>query len=116
MSEDSSRSSLMEECIQNCMDCYRICLETFTYGIQKGGRYVEPNHLQVLTDCIETCRTSAHMMIKGSELHPQMCGVCAEACRRCAESCEAMADDEQMKKCAEMCRKCEQSCRQMASM
>jgi hypothetical protein len=104
----------MNECIQDCLDCYRVCLETKKYCIEKGGEHAEAEHLKSLNDCIELCKVSAHMMISGSEIHDKVCAVCAEACKRCAESCENFPDDEQMRKCAQICRKCEQSCNEMA--
>lgn len=106
----------MEECIKDCLNCYRICLETKAHCIEEGGKHANSMHIQALSDCLELCKMSAHFMIKGSDLHRRVCEVCAEACKRCAESCEEMEDDEQMKKCAEVCRKCEESCRSMAQM
>lgn len=104
----------VEACIQNCLACYRVCLETKHYCIKQGGKHTEPTHLQKLSDCIELCRLSAHFMMSLSPLHKEVCNVCADACLVCAESCEEMGDDDQMKKCAEMCRQCEASCREMA--
>lgn len=106
----------MNQAIQDTLDCYRVCEETIQYCSQKGGKHTDPQHIQALTDCKEACKMAANFMIRGSELHGKVCGVCADACKRCAESCEAMGDDEQMKKCAEICRKCEASCRPMGSM
>lgn len=109
---------LMEQhnkCIQDCLDCYRVCLETKAYCLEKGGEHAAPSHIQSLDDCIELCKTSAHLMIAGSILAPQICDVCADACDRCATSCEAMEGDKQMQKCADICRKCEESCDDMAA-
>lgn len=106
----------MEECIQNCLDCYRICLETKKYCLEKGGEYANPEHIQKLEDCLELCKMSADFMIAESGMHGKVCEVCREACKRCAESCAMMSGDEQMQGCAEMCRQCEASCREMAGM
>ncbi len=103
----------MKECIDNCLECYRVCVETKKYCLEIGGEHAEPTHLKTLADCAELCRVSAQMMMSGSEMHKEVCGVCAEACRRCKESCEQF-DDEQMKKCAQICGECEVSCREMA--
>lgn len=106
----------MDQSIKTAFDCYKICLETKKYCLQKGGEHANPEHIQALADCIEACKMAAHFMIAGSPLHGKVCGVCAEACKACAESCEAMGDDEQIKKCAEICRKCEEECQKMSSM
>lgn len=105
----------MEQCIDNCMECYRICLETVKYCLEQGGKHAAPDHIKILMDCVTACQASANFMIRGSEMHGQTCGVCAEACRRCATECEKMADDEQMQKCAEVCRRCQRTCEEMAS-
>lgn len=108
-------NQVMESCIQDCLDCYRVCLETKGYCLEAGGEHTQPSHMKAMSDCIETCKMSAHFMIKQSELHGSVCGVCADACAKCAASCESFTDDEMMKNCAEMCRQCEKSCRQMAA-
>lgn len=106
----------MNRTIQEVLDCYKMCIETKMYCLEKGGKHADPKHIQALADCAESCKMAADFMIKKSPLHGKVCGVCAEACKRCAQSCEAMTDDEMMQKCAQMCRKCEESCMKMSSM
>jgi hypothetical protein len=104
----------MQQCIQQCSDCHRVCLETLAYCTQQGGRHVEAKHLGLLLDCVQMCHTSADFMIRGSALHTRVCAVCAEVCEQCAQSCDQFGDDAQMKTCADTCRRCAQSCRTMA--
>jgi len=106
----------MQRCIQECLQCHRICLETVTHCLHKGGQHAEAAHIRLLLDCVEICQTSANFMLRGSELHTRTCGVCAEVCERCARSCEQIGGDEQMQACAEACRRCAESCQHMASM
>jgi hypothetical protein len=98
----------MQQCIQNCLDCHRICLETVAYCLKMGGKHADPEHISLLLNCAEICQTSAKFMISGTDLHKLTCGVCAEVCARCADSVR-------MKACVEACRRCVQSCRQMAA-
>jgi hypothetical protein len=105
----------MKQCIQECLSCHRICLETLTQCLQKGGRHVEAKHLRLMMDCTQICQTSADFMLRGSDLHTRTCFACAEVCSACAESCEKMADDAQMKACADACRRCAESCRRMSA-
>lgn len=114
MANVQSLSREMEQCIQNCLDCYRICLETISYCLEKGGKEAEPAHVRLLLDCVEICRTSAGFMIRRSDLHPETCAACAVVCEACAEACEAFRGDAQMTACAEVCRRCAESCRRMA--
>lgn len=110
-------SAEMRQCIENCTSCHAICVETATHCLQMGGRHAEASHIRVLLDCAQICATSADFMLRGSEFHASVCGVCAELCEACATHCEQMADgDETMLRCAEICRRCAESCRQMARM
>ncbi len=107
----------MRACLKNCSDCHAICTETAAHCLEMGGAHADPHHIHLLLDCAEMCATSVDFMLRGSELHPRVCGVCAEACTRCAEDCERLAgDDDLMRRCAEMCRTCAASCQAMAKM
>jgi len=106
----------IRRCIQNCAECHNICVETAAHCLMMGGKHVEAQHIRLLLDCADICRTSADFMLRGSDLHPKVCGVCAEICERCAASCEQFRDDALMKQCAEVCRRCAGSCREMAQM
>ncbi len=107
----------MEECIQACTNCHHICLETISHCLQMGGKHAESNHIRLLLDCAQICQTSADFMLRGSDLHPRTCGVCAEVCERCADDCERVdPNDTQMRACADVCRRCAASCRQMVGM
>ena len=109
------QSQEMQQCIQNCTDCHRICLETTAHCLQLGGQHAEAMHITMLQDCAEICQTSANFMIRGSQLHGITCRACAEICERCAADCARFGDDQMMQQCAEMCRRCADSCRRMAT-
>jgi hypothetical protein len=106
-------SAEMRDCIQECQSCQAVCLETVTHCLHAGGKHAEENHIRLLLDCAEICRTSADFMLRGSDLHPLTCGVCAEVCERCAADCDQFAEDF-VKRCAEACRRCAESCRRMS--
>jgi hypothetical protein len=105
----------MRQCIQNCLDCHSICLETVTHCLQRGGQHAGPGHIRLLLDCAQICQTSADFMLRLSPWHPHTCGVCADICRRCAIACAQLgADDGTMQRCADVCRHCAESCLRMA--
>jgi hypothetical protein len=111
-----SLSRDMQECVDNCVNCHAICVQTTAHCLELGGKHAAPEHIRLLQDCAQICATSADFMLRGSELHHRTCGVCAEACRACAEDCERMAgSDEMMRQCAEQCRRCAESCQRMAA-
>jgi hypothetical protein len=109
------QSSEMTKCIENCTECHNVCLETLQHCIEKGGKHGESEHLRLLQDCVDICRTSADFMLRGSSSHSDVCGICADICEECAQDCEQMAEDKQMKECAETCRRCARTCQEMAS-
>jgi hypothetical protein len=109
-------SASVRECIENCSDCHDACTETLAHCLSLGGEHAAPEHIVALLDCAQACDTSRDFMLRGSPLHPLVCGVCAEACERCAASCESIGpDDAVMRNCAEICRRCAESCRAMAA-
>ena len=103
----------LEECMNLCRECSTTCQETlFNHCLIMGGDHVEPEHIKLMVDCIEICRTSADFMTRNSHMHNYICSACAEICEACAESC-LMIGTVEMKRCAEICRRCAQSCRFM---
>jgi hypothetical protein len=108
-------SAEMQHCIDNCTQCHATCIATIQHCLGMGGRHASRDHIRLLADCAQICRTSADFMIRQSDLHALTCGVCAEICQRCADDCEQMAGgDATMQRCVQMCRECADSCRQMA--
>ena len=105
----------LEDCIENCLECYRVCVETLQYCLRMGGAHAELAHIRLLSDCVQICQVSADFMIRASKLHSETCAACAEICARCAENCAAFgAEDDQMQECASVCRRCAESCDRMA--
>ena len=113
----NERSKEMQDCINNCLNCHAVCLETIGHCLEMGGEHASPEHIKLLQDCAQICMTSADFMLRMSNYHPQTCGVCADICEACAQECESMADgNDFMQRCADACRKCAESCREMSSM
>lgn len=77
----------MEQCITNCLDCHRLCLATVPHCLQMGGPHAAAQHIGLLLDCAESCQTSANFMLRISDFHARVCGVCAEICAQCAQDC-----------------------------
>jgi hypothetical protein len=103
----------MRQCIDDCLHCYRTCMQTaMNQCLETGGPHVEPSHFRLMVNCWEMCRTAAEFMMSSSPLHAQTCAVCASVCDECAESCEQVGG---MDECVQACRRCAESCRQMAA-
>ena len=105
-------TSSMQDCIDDCLHCYRTCLQTaMNHCLEAGGRHTEPEHFRLMMNCSDICRTAAEFMLTGSPLHGPVCAACAEVCHACAQSCEQIGN---MEECVEACRTCMDSCRLMA--
>ena len=103
----------MEDCIRNCSECHDVCLQTVTHCLQRGGEHAAGEHVRLLLDCAQICRTSADLMLRGSDFHSATCAVCADVCTRCAAACEEMGEAFKLSECAAACRRCAESCRAM---
>ena len=68
----------MRECIQNCLDCHAICLETAIQCLTIGGKHASVEHQRILQDCAQICVTCADFMLRGSTHQLRVCGDCGE--------------------------------------
>jgi hypothetical protein len=68
-----------------------------------------------LLDSVDMCAISTSFMLRDSNLHARVCGLCAQVCDACANACDSFPDDHVMLRCAEECRRCAGSCRAMAT-
>ena len=101
-----------QQCIEDCLRCYRTCLEmAMTHCLEHGGSHVEPRHVRIMMACAEICRTAAHFMLMRSEHERHLCRECAEICEQCAADCERLGG---MDPCVQHCRRCAASCTEMA--
>lgn len=99
----------MADCIEKCLSCYSLCLQTAI-----SARFAETNtsHLVLMLACAEMCRTCAHFMLLETPHHKHTCRECAEICKECALACEKVGG---MQDCADACRECAQACLEMAA-
>jgi len=102
-----------KQCVTNCLDCYRTCIETaMAHCLEAGGEHVEPAHFRLMVNCADICRTTADFMLSESEFRTRLCALCADVCEACAESCRDIGD---MDECMLACELCASSCSAMAS-
>lgn len=104
----------IEQCIDVCLECQRICESAVPHCLSLGGRHAAPEHITLLLDCARICATGAEFMMRSSHHYTRVCAVCADVCQACAQACDMFKDDEMMRRCADICRRCADSCRQMA--
>lgn len=113
MSKEWTRE--LQHCIDDCLDCYRICAETLTYCLESGWRHHHAELLKLLMDCMELCQASSNFMMRASDLHKHVCAACSAACDRCAESCEEFENDEILMMCGDACLRAAESCKEVSA-
>ncbi len=77
-----ARSSDMETCIQNCLDCLVEWENCATACLSGEMAQMMAKCIKLCRDCSDLCAICARFMSRSSDLHKQLCGVCAEACDR----------------------------------
>lgn len=113
MSPHHEMSKSLDNCIQACLDCARICFQTaMNHCLEMGGKHVEPAHFRLMINCAEICRTAASFMLSNSALHASVCGVCSEICKACADDCKKVGD---MDNCVAACERCAAECAAMSA-
>jgi hypothetical protein len=100
--------------VQISLECYRLCLQTVSYCLQKGDRYLDEKNLRLLFQCADTCNNSISRLIRGSDLQAASGGLDDSIHERCAAICEEFSDDPQMVRLAELCRRCARLSRKLA--
>jgi len=120
--ESPTKATDLQECIDSCQTCSRICNEAVVYSLEAGGRYADASNIQLFLDCAEVCRTAINFMSRASERHGEICRACASICDRCASLCLQLSGQKilphgtgLMETCAEACRECAEMCRQMSA-
>jgi Domain of Unknown Function (DUF326) len=104
----------VQECIELCLGCHRVCLETAAY-LATGGRSAEVGQIRLLFNCAELCQTSAGLLRGGAHLTSRTSAACAEICEWCARACDGFGADSQLRACADACRRCAAACREVAA-
>lgn len=104
----------MQDCLENCENCYRLCVQTLVYATHQTEKPIHEALLRLLMDCADICRATANYLMRGSDLHGSLCRVCASICERCAEFCGESREDAQLRLCEQVCLRCSESCAQLA--
>ncbi len=111
-SQESMSQAEIDQCIQNCHNCYNACLQTAAKYQQSGKQNEQAVYMRLLLDCADICQVSESFMRRQSERSGYICGICAQICEECANHSDQMGETD----CANACRNAAWSCGQMAKM
>jgi hypothetical protein len=103
----------MEECIQECLNCHRVCMQVFSHllTLESDAQPATPDQLRLLLDCAQLCALCADFLIRASEFDTSLSHLCREACRRCQQMCETLGQiDLMVPGCAVACARCANAC------
>lgn len=109
---DVQANEELARCVEDCLDCQDICLQTVRYCLSMSKNYP----IGVLLDCIEVCQINADFLLRGSRLLNNISDLCAMACKRSADFCGQFRNDAQMQMCAKACERCAKSCQEIAKL
>lgn len=99
-----------QQCIDNCLECHRVCLETALHCFQRN-QYLGRGFTSLLLGCSQICAINADLVEHYGGCHANICAECADICTECAAECERLADgDPQMLRCAKLCRRAAYFC------
>ena len=98
-----------EGCAKMCGDCADMCKKNLDSFLKKGGKYADPERVNLMKDCIKICQTNADFLSRKSANSAKTDDACADICSKCATKCEELKDPK-LTDCIAMCRKCASSC------
>lgn len=111
LKSDLHRRQEMKECIQNCLDCSRFCLETAAYCRHENEKTPAALLAPILEDCAEICAMNAGLLARDSDFYMLVGLLCANVCSVCADACELHAvNDPKIDRCVKICRLTAESC------
>ena len=99
--------------VRDCLACALACEQTIEHCLRRGGEYASQEHIRLVRDCIDLCRLSGELIVRGSTYSARLCMLCADACSACERWCSIFVGDAQMKACVTACRTCAASCRRI---
>jgi hypothetical protein len=106
----SDRLTRYLDCIAACNACVVACNHCAASCLQEPDIKPMVRCVELDSDCAQICQLCVSLMAGGSELVPQVCGLCADACNACAAECSRHAMDH-CQQCAEACQRCAAACK-----
>jgi hypothetical protein len=104
----------VDDCLEACLECHRICLETVSY-LTTAAHAVGAEDMRLLFNTAEVCGTNASLLRAGGDRHGAASLACAELCEQAARYCDGRGADPRLQACAAACQRCAVACRGIAA-
>ncbi len=75
--------------VADCLQAYRVCQETASYGLDRAGALAEPALIRLLRDCADVNLATANLLTRASPFGLSLATLCADVSRACAEAMES---------------------------
>ena len=83
-SKKYSQKVSVEQVVVDCSNAHNVALQTLHYSEQMGGKFTQPENLNILQDCAELCSLATSFLLRDSKYRQQVIDACFAACRDCA--------------------------------
>lgn len=101
---EDAPSQANEQAIIASTNAHNIALQTLHYCESMGGKFTDPEILNVLEDCAELCGVLGSVMLRNSKLKLDLAEVCSKACDDCVKFAENFPEDQHMKNLLQYCK------------
>ncbi|MGO1595221.1 MAG: four-helix bundle copper-binding protein [Sphingobacterium sp.] len=110
------QGELIRKCIDACKVCEDACRECAFACLQEKDVAALRTCIQNDLECARICATTVDLLIMDSQFRSEIVALCMASCEVCQLECEKHAEHmEHCRRCAEACEICLEACRQLAA-
>jgi hypothetical protein len=100
----------IQEFLDLCLDCHRICLKTASYCLDRCEG-IDIKHFLSCAEAVNAC--ASDLLLNRSDAY-NSCLEASKSCVICAQEASKHAEDLQMQKCMNISQECAEACLQMS--
>lgn len=107
---------LIQQCIEACKVCESACRECAFACLQEKEIAELRACIQNDLECARICATTADLLIMDSRFRKEIVELCLASCQACQAECEKHSSHmDHCRRCAEACANCADACRQLVA-
>lgn len=105
------QNELIQQCIEACKACEVACRECAFGCLQEKDVSALRNCIQNDLECARICATTVDLLIMDSRFRTEIIELCIASCKVCQSECEKHAVHmDHCKDCAAACERCAEAC------